>query len=82
MSGLKNIKVNTRPPTHVPDRSQSIVATEPMKKLSLVIPESLHAELKARAALERTTIREIMIAAFRAIMATPPRHLHTDKTRR
>jgi hypothetical protein len=68
MSGLKGIKVGTPTASRLPERSRELVASEPLKRLTIDLPESMHAELKAQAAMRRTTIREIILSACTEIL--------------
>ena len=68
MSGLKSIKVGSQAGSRLPERSRELVAAESLKRLTIDLPEAMHAQLKARAALTRTTIREIIISACAEIL--------------
>lgn len=78
MSGLKRIKVSSTNPSRLPERSRDLVAAEPLKRLTIDLPESMHAELKAQAALRRTTIREIIISACTEILKSGDESNKTD----
>lgn len=77
MSGLKQLNVGTTSSSRLPERSREIVAAEPLKRLTIDLPESMHTRLKQKAALDRTTIRELIIAVCGEILAgegkLPPR---------
>ena len=74
---LKGIKVGTPAGSRLPERSRELVAAEQLKRLTIDLPESMHAELKAQAALRRTTIREIIISACAEIL----KHGSEDRSR-
>ena len=71
MSGLKQHKVGGPGESRLRERSRAVVIAEDLKRLTIDLPESMHAELKARAAIERTTIREIIIAACVDVLKSP-----------
>lgn len=68
MSGLKGMKVGAMSESRLPERSRQVVRAEPLKRLTIDLPESMHAALKARAAVSRKTIREIIISACTEIL--------------
>ena len=71
MSGLKQLKVGLPTASRLPERSRELVAAEPLKRLTIDLPEDMHAQLKQKAAMDRTTIREIIISACADILAQP-----------
>lgn len=69
MSGLKQLNIGTSSASRLPERSREIVAAEPLKRLTIDLPESMHTRLKQKAAIDKTTIRELIIAACSEILA-------------
>lgn len=74
MSALKHIKVKARPVEGpLPEHIRKLVTSLPLKRLTIDLPEDLHAALKQRAALERTTIRELVMGICKDILARDAR---------
>ena len=59
MSGLKNLKL--RQDSRLPESSVQTITAEPLKRLTIDLPESLHKRLKVLAAEQKTSIRDIVL---------------------
>ena len=62
MSGLKNLKIQKE--SRLPKISVDIVSAEPLKRLTIDVPLSVHIWLKTESAKRQVSIRDLALEAF------------------
>lgn len=62
MSGLKNLKLQKE--SRLPKISVDIVSAEPLKRLTIDVPLSVHIWLKTESAKRQVSIRDLALKAF------------------
>ena len=62
MSGLKNLKIQKE--SRLPKSSVQIVSAEPLKRLTIYVPLSVHIWLKTESAKRQVSIRDLALKAF------------------
>ncbi len=62
MSGLKNLKIQKE--SRLPASSVQLVSAEPLKRLTIDVPLSVHIWLKTESAKRQVSIRDLALKAF------------------